>query len=247
MKTPKKNAKMQLEKFSTIFTQLGLVLTLFVVFLVLEHETAKDIAMIKTSNAQVYEKVYTFDKPVIIKKEVKQSEELKKKRVIKDLSKPKEVDDKTEVATVIDLLVEDTSIDIDKVPESKEIEIIKDTDDPVSIKNVQNAPVFKGCEGLSEEENIKCFERKIQQHIQRNFKLELAQEVGLSSGKYKILTQFIIDKNGEVIDVKIRAPHSELEKETKRVVGKIPNFTPGKQNNKRVKVRYILPITFKVE
>jgi len=39
MKTTKKNARKQLEKFSTIFTQLGLVLTLFIVFLALEYET----------------------------------------------------------------------------------------------------------------------------------------------------------------------------------------------------------------
>lgn len=247
MKAPKKHAKKQLEKFSTIFTQLGLVLTLFVVFLVLEHETAKDTGVIEPKNAQVYEKVYTFDTPVIITKEVKQTEKPKKKQVIKEVFKPEVVDNDTEATTVIDLPIEETPIDIDQIPESKEIETIKDSDDPVSINNVQNTPVFKGCEGLSEEENIKCFERKIQQHIQRNFNLELAQEVGLSSGKYKIITQFIIDKKGDVVDVKIRAPHSKLKNETDRVVNKIPKFIPGKQNNKEVKVKYTLPITFKVE
>lgn len=247
MKTSKKHAKKQLEKFSTIFTQLGLVLTLFVVFLVLEHETAKDAAIVEPTNAQVYEKVYTFDTPVIIKREVKEIEKPKKERVIKEVFKPEVVDNNTENTTVIDLPVDETPIDIDKIPESKEIETIKDSDDPVSINNVQNTPVFKGCEGLLEEENKKCFERKMQQHIQRNFNSELAQEVGLNSGKYKIITQFIIDKKGDVVDVKIRAPHFKLKNETDRVVNKIPKFTPGKQNNKEVKVKYTLPITFKVE
>ncbi|RLK02928.1 energy transducer TonB [Tenacibaculum discolor] len=247
MKTPKKHAKKQLEKFSTIFTQLGLVLTLFVVFLVLEHETAKDVAIVKPTNAQVYEKVYTFDKPVIIKRKVKEIEKPKQERVIKEVFKPEVVDNNTETNTVIDLPADEAPIDLNQIPELKETEIIKDIDDPVSINNVQNTPVFKGCEGLSEEENIKCFERKIQQHIQRNFNSELAQDVGLSSGKYKILTQFVIDKLGNVTDIQIRAPHAKLEKETDRVVNKIPKFTPGKQNNKEVKVKYMLPITFRVE
>ena len=247
MKTPKKHTKKQLEKFSTIFTQLGLVLTLFVVFLVLEHETAKDVAIVEPTNAQVYEKVYPFDKPVIIKRKVKEIEKPKQERVIKEVFKPEVVDNNTETNTVIDLPVDEAPIDLNQIPELKETETIKDIDDPVSINNVQNTPVFKGCEGLSEEENIKCFERKIQQHIQRNFNSELAQDVGLSSGKYKILTQFVIDKLGNVTDIQIRAPHAKLEKETDRVVNKIPKFTPGKQNNKEVKVKYTLPITFRVE
>ncbi len=247
MKTPKKHAKKQLEKFSTIFTQLGLVLTLFVVFLVLEHETAKDIAIVEPTNAKIYETVCTFYTPVIVKREVKEIEKPKQERVIKEVLKPEVVDNNTENTTVIDLPVDETPIDLNKITELKETETIKDSDDPVSINNVQNTPVFKGCEGLSEEENIKCFERKIQQHIQRNFNSELAQEVGLNSGKYKIITQFIIDKKGDVVDVKIRAPHYKLKKETDRVVNKIPKFIPGKQNNKEVKVKYTLPITFRVE
>ncbi|MGG6229880.1 energy transducer TonB [Tenacibaculum sp. SDUM215027] len=247
MKTSKKHAKKQLEKFSTIFTQLGLVLTLFVVFLVLEHETAKDTAIVEPTNAQVYEKVYIFDKPIIIKREVKEIEKSKKKQVIKEVFKPEVVDNNTENTTVIDLPVENSSIDVTTLTQIKEGEVIDKDDDPVSIKNVQNTPVFKGCEGLLEEENMKCFERKIQQHIQRNFNSELAQEVGLSSRKYKIITQFIIDKKGDVVDVKIRAPHPKLKNETERVVNKIPKFIPGKQNNKEVKVKYTLPITFKVE
>ncbi|CAM1345874.1 energy transducer TonB [Tenacibaculum crassostreae] len=247
MKTTKKHARKQLEKFSTIFTQLGLVLTLFVVFLVLEHETAKELAVIEPTKEEVYELVYTFKQPIILKnvKEVVKSPEKTTTRV-EDL-KPKVVDNNTEITTVIDMSVDEPVIDVTTIFQAREVENIDDTDDPISINNVQNTPVFKGCEGLSEEENKKCFEQKIQQHIQRNFNAELAQDVGLSSGKYKILTQFVIDKTGDIIDIKIRAPHMKLEKETDRVVNKLPKFQPGKQNNKEVKVKYTLPITFKVE
>ena len=247
MKITKKHARKQLEKFSTIFTQLGLVLTLFIVFLALEHETEKEVAVLKPSSSELYEPVYSFKQPVILKRVEQVTEYPKKKKVLKEIQKPKVVDNDTEITTVIEMPVDEPMIDVTAIPQEKEEEIIDKTEDPISINNVQSTPVFKGCEGLSEEENRKCFERKIQQHVQRNFNSVLAQDVGLSSGKYKILTQFIIDKSGNVTDIQIRAPHTKLEKETDRVVNKIPQFQPGKQNNKEVKVKYTLPILFKVE
>ena len=248
MKTTKKHARKQLEKFSTIFMQLGLVFTLFVVFLVLEHETVKETATVQPSTDKSYEPIATFQQPIVVKKAEKQRKIPKKKAVHKKKLTPKIVDNDIEDTTVIETPTDDTPIiNLTNLPQEKEDELIDTSDDPVPIKNIQNAPVFKGCEGLSEAESRICFERKIQQHVQRNFNADLAQDVGLSSGKYRILTQFIIDKAGRITSVKIRAPHHKLKKEANRVVRKIPQFQPGKQNNKEVKVQYTLPITFKVE
>jgi len=195
----------------------------------------------------LYEPIYTFKQPVVLKRVEEVTEKPKKKTVVKEILKPKIVDNNTEITTIIKMPVDEPIIDVTAISQAKEEEIIDKADDPISIKNVQNTPVFKGCEGLSEVENRKCFERKIQQHVQRNFNSVIAQKVGLSSGKYKILTQFVIDKSGNITDIQIRAPHMKLEKETDRVVNKIPQFQSGKQNNKEVKVKYTLPIIFKVE
>lgn len=249
MKKQKKNARKQLEKFSTIFTQLGLVLTLFVVFIVLEHQTVKSTSQLQPVNEQLYEDSFTFNKPIIVKKLLTKSTTPKKKTSPKNVLTPPVITKDDVVESVIDVPVEEPVVDLATIKQEKEDEIINTVDEPkpMSINNVQKTPVFKGCEGLSEDENRKCFERKIQQHVQQNFNAELAQDVGLRSGKYKIFTQFVIDKSGNVTDIKIRAPHTKLKNEAGRVVLKIPQFQPGKQNNKEVKVKYILPITFKVE
>lgn len=246
MKTFKKNPRKQLEKFSTIFTQLGLVLTLFIVFVSLEHETEKDLAFAyKPFDAT--EVVFTFEKEVIVEKKKKAKiTSPKKKSVVKEIITPKVIPNNKVIETVLNIPINDTP-DIVVTPTKKVPKAEKPTVETMSINNVQNTPIFKGCEGLSEEDNRKCFEKKIQQHVQRYFDSEIAQDLGLNSGKYKIYTQFVIDKSGVVSDVKIRAPHKRLEKETNKVVSKIPTFTPGKQNNKPVKVKYTLPITFKVE
>ena len=83
--------------------------------------------------------------------------------------------------------------------------------------------------------------------VQRNFDAQLANELGLRSGKHKIYTQFIIDDKGNVVEIKINAPHIKLKNETEDLLLKLPKFTPGKQQNKTVKVKYTLPITFLVD
>lgn len=87
----------------------------------------------------------------------------------------------------------------------------------------------------------------MKQFVQRNFNSNIANELGLQAGKKRIGAQFIIDDNGDVVDIRIKAPHKDLEKETERIIKKLPKFKPGKQNNKNVKVRYFLPINFRVE
>ena len=63
----------------------------------------------------------------------------------------------------------------------------------------------------------------------------------------KVYVKFVIDKNGKVIDVKVvRSVSKELDAEALRVVSSMPNWTPGAQQGKKVKVSYIVPINFKL-
>jgi protein TonB len=58
---------------------------------------------------------------------------------------------------------------------------------------------------------------------------------------------FTIDKNGEISDVRARAPHKRLEEEAKRIIYRyLPKVIPGKQKGKAVAVKYSLPIVFNV-
>ncbi|MBR5725549.1 MAG: TonB family protein [Muribaculaceae bacterium] len=64
----------------------------------------------------------------------------------------------------------------------------------------------------------------------------------------RVVVQFIIDKTGQVGDVKVvRSVSEELDAEAVRVVESMPKFTPGRQSGKAVNVRYMLPITFKLQ
>ena len=250
MKHFKKHPKKQLEKFSNVFMQLGLVLALFIVFISLEHKSNAQAAVIDFERKEITE-IYDWpNEPPVIVKEIP-VEEIVPKQKPTNLDEIKKIDNEDPVTTTVIELPNKkptTKItDLTKLKEVDEGDDIDVKDDPVLIKNIQNAPVFKGCEGLSEREGRKCLERKIAKHVQRYFNADLAQDVGLAEGKYRISTQFVIDKQGNITDVKIRAPHKRLEKEANKVVNKLPKFTPGKQNDEPAKVMYRLPITFRVD
>lgn len=61
----------------------------------------------------------------------------------------------------------------------------------------------------------------------------------------RVYLQMVVDKDGNVTDVKVvRGVHALLDKEATRVVKAMPKWTPGMQNGKAVSVRYTLPINF---
>jgi len=60
----------------------------------------------------------------------------------------------------------------------------------------------------------------------------------------RISVIFKIDKNGNVIDIRARAPHPRLVKEAIRVLNMLPKMKPGIQRGKPVVVPYSLPINF---
>lgn len=108
---------------------------------------------------------------------------------------------------------------------------------------VDEVPVFPGCEDA--EDKRACFNEKIQEHIRKNFHYpEAAQEQGIQG---RVSTIFRIDPKGNIVDIKMRGPHELLEKETERILAKLPQMKPGKQNGEPVIVPFSIPITFRLE
>jgi len=257
MNKQKQLPNVKLQKTSVIFMQLGLILALFIVYQIIEHESFyKPYAYNEPSTTIVVEKpiitdfIIEKDKPkpkrldkkvnkVILKQEPKPAETFEtvadtNKKIEEAVLTPTDPDEKDIVEPRI------TVNDIDEVDpdEESDVEII--------FSKVEFAPEYPGCKGSSEEKR-KCFGDKVRQIVSRNFNTELAQELGLNSGKKRINVQFVIDTNGNIIDIQARGTHNRLEKEAKRVIKLLPKMKPARQGNGHPKVRFSLPILFMVE
>ncbi len=64
----------------------------------------------------------------------------------------------------------------------------------------------------------------------------------------KVVVQFVVDEEGNVCNVKIlKGVTRSLNDEVIRIVERSPNWTPGFHHGERVKVRYEMPVIFKLK
>ncbi len=121
-----------------------------------------------------------------------------------------------------------------------------DTSDGMPFAIIAKSPIFPGCEGDLDPKA--CFNRSLQRFVAVNFDASISTKAGLKPGKKRIYVQFKIDKNGDIVDVKARAPHKALEKEATRTILSVPKLQAGeKENGEKVTVKYMLPITFNIQ
>ncbi len=112
--------------------------------------------------------------------------------------------------------------------------------DEVPFAAVDQVPIFPGCEDVKDQKA--CMVEKITKHVNSNFNTGLSKNLGLEPGKKRVYVQFKINKTGNIVDVRARGPHTDLEEEAVRVVSSLPKMQPGKENGKEVAVKYTLPI-----
>lgn len=238
----KKSSKARLSPYTKLFFQLGLALTLLLIYVALEWKTVdrsvSDLGQIPIETEEFLEIPVTQrilevkppppPPPAPEKIEIVNNEEDIKETVLESTET-----DESELVEITDYE------EIEEIIEEEELE----KDIPFAI--IEEAPVYPGCKG-NKEKLKQCFQDKINRHFVRNFNTELSQELGLTAGKKKVYVQFKIDKKGVIVNIRARGPHIRLEKEAIRVVNLLPKMAPGKQRTKPVGVAYTLPLTLVV-
>ena len=64
----------------------------------------------------------------------------------------------------------------------------------------------------------------------------------------RVIVQFVVEKDGSITDVHVaKSVDPSLDKEAARVVKAMPHWIPGKQNGSAVRVKYTVPVTFKLQ
>ena len=236
----KKNPKSNLENYSKIFMQLGLVLALFVTYAAIEHKTfEKDLGEfgLANMNAEMEEETVITERIEEIKPKTPPPPAPEKIEIVED---EKEVEETVIESTETDETEEIVVEEIEEVEESEEV--IED----VSFMIIEDVPVFPGCKG--DKTALKsCFSKMVQKHFSRKFDADLPNELGLDAGRKRVFIGFKIDRNGNVVNIQARAPHPKIKKEVVKVMKMLPKMKPGRQRGKAVGVKYSIPFTLIVE
>lgn len=98
-------------------------------------------------------------------------------------------------------------------------------------------------EAVDEEPSFPGGDVALMKWMQQNVNYpDMAAEMGIQGMVY---VKFVVNKDGSVSNpIIVKSVHDDLDAEAVRVVGKMPNWNPGEQAGKKVRVYYTIPINF---
>ena len=235
----KKDPKVDLQKNSSLYFVIGLCLILFISWQAIEWKT--------------YEKsVFDYESLTVQEEEEEEIPIINKPDLPPPHPPPPVAQAPTEIEIVEDekeveeTIIESSETTKDEIIEVERVEIeeeVEEIDVPFAV--IEDVPVYPGCENVEKDQLRTCFQDKINKHILKNFRYpEIAQEMGIQG---RVYVNFVISKEGNITNIKMRGPDKNLEKEAHRIISLLPNITPGKQRGKPVNVPFSIPIVFKLQ
>ena len=225
----KKTPKADLENRRTLYTEIGLVVALLVVWGAFSYSTKEKAVASLGEDTQVVE---VEDMVPITQETPPPPPEAPKIPVLSDQIDI--VEDDIKVDDNFMSLEDDANLGVeimDYVEEVKE-EVVEEEAIPFQL--VEEKPSFNGGDA---NEFSKWVNSKLQYP-------ELAKENGVQG---RVTLQFTVNTDGSVSNVKVlRGVDSSLDKEAVRVVSMSPKWKPGKQRDRAVKVTYTFPVIFQL-
>lgn len=227
----KKSPKANLENKKLLFKEIGLIIALLVVLGAFEWSTKeKEVSLLDEQNQVVVE-----DEVVPITQETPPPPpEAPKEPILSDVIDI--VDDDIKVDETLLITTEDDNslgVEIKEyIPGNQDEEAVEEEEIPFAI--VEEKPKFRG--GDQNDFTKWVFSQIVYP--------EIAKENGVQG---RVMLTFTVNTDGSVSDVKVlRSVDSSLDKEAVRVVSNSPKWTPGKQRDKPVKVKFTFPVIFQL-
>ena len=184
----------------------------------------------KVEKAQVVERVKSsiaFTPPVIKKdSEVRPEDELKTQDELKET--------KTAIGS-FDVKGNDEGAEVLKAKEIIVQEVEKPKEEETKVFDVvEQMPSFPGGMGA------------LMQYLSSHIKYPVvAEENGIQG---RVICTFIVERDGSITDTRVaRSVDPSLDKEAVRVINSMPRWIPGKQNGSACRVKFTLPVTFKLQ
>ena len=225
----KKSPKADLEGKKSTGLLIGYVLALAVMFIAFEwSERDKKV----TTDTGIAELLFEEEIIPITEQEQKQApppppEAPKAEEIINIVENDAEVEESTIQASD----ETDKAVEVKYVPVEVEEEEVEEQQ---IFQVVEEMPEFPG--GMAE-----CMK-----FLSKNIKYPpISQENGIQG---RVIVQFVVNQDGSIVDpVVVRGVDSHLDKEALRVIQMMPKWKPGKQRGKAVRVKYTVPVMFRLQ
>jgi periplasmic protein TonB len=223
----KKSSKASLEDKKSIYMLMGFVVVLSLLYIALEW-TKQEVTIYDDTALEV-----------ITEEEI----EIIQTAQVEPPPPPPQVPEVIEILNVVEDDVETSEIEIDTEDDKDKQVVIQapvasgpaiDEDVDVVFVVVESMPSFPGGEGA------------LMKYLSDNIKYPvIAQETGTQG---RVICQFVVNRDGSIVDIEVvRSVDKSLDAEAVRVISRMPRWTPGKQRGKTVRVKYTLPVNFRLQ
>lgn len=222
----KKSPKADLQNKRGLFLQIGLTVSLALMIAAFAYnQKDKVVEIMDLGNVQVEEEIVE-----ITRQDQKPPEPVKQTiTVVSDIINVV----KNETKITNDFSFTDFSEDAIVAPVVKKVEERAEDDAPFLI--AEEMPKFEGGDLL-----------KFRSWVQTRLKYPtIAAENGISG---RVTLTFVIEKDGRLTNIQVmQTPDRSLSEEAIRVLNTSPKWTPGKQRSSPVRVKYTLPVEFRIQ
>ena len=225
----KKSPKADLESKKSTWLLVGYVIVLAFMFVEFEW-TKRDI---KIDTSQAITDVFFEEEIIPITEQPEQV-----------TPPPPEAPSIAETLTIVedDADVEETAIvsseELNQAVEIKYVPVAVEEEEP------EEQTIFEVVEQMPEFPNGGM--AGLMQYLSKNIKYPtIAQENGTQG---RVTVQFVVNKDGSIVDAKVlRGVDPYLDKEAVRVIMGMPKWKPGMQRGKPVRVKYTVPVMFRLQ
>ena len=222
----KKSEKASLEKDKIVYVLMGLVFVLSLCYVALEW-TEREVTKYEVTDTE-----FLFEEEVEIQQTTQETPPPPPPPAVQEV----------EVLNVVEDNVETETIEVSTEENETEVVIAAPVEAPV--EEEEEEVVFVVVESMPE---FPGGQQALFKFLSENVKYPvIAQENGIQG---RVICQFVVNRDGSIVDVEVvrSGGDASLDKEAVRVIKSMPKWKPGKQRGKAVRVKYTLPVNFKLQ
>ena len=216
-----------MEKDKLVYVLMGLVFVLSVIYVALEW-TEREVTKYEVTDTE-----FLFEEEVEIQQTTQETPPPPPPPAVQEV----------EVLNVVEDNVETESIEVN-TEDDKETEVVIAAPVEAPVEEEEEEVVFVVVETMPE---FPGGQQALFKYLSENVKYPvIAQENGIQG---RVICQFVVNRDGSIVDVEVVRSGGDpsLDKEAIRVIKSMPKWKPGKQRGKAVRVKYTVPVNFKLQ